>query len=207
MSDRPTLPQGRDPGWPTPTDPPPGSSATSGRPVWILLAMGLVAVIIAAGALAAVVLTRDAGPDAAAGAIEPTTDSLPSPTASTSPSTSMMPPTVPAPTTAVPPATAPPTVAPFAITSARVVRTCGASGNGDCFLSVRVAPSSGSRKLAELDEGDGLQITCTVLGEAVTASVLDRSTNVWARTVDAGYVSMAFVDATGFDPFTDSHPC
>jgi hypothetical protein len=175
--------------------------------VWILLALGLVAVTIAAGALAAVVLTRDAGPDEAAGGPEPTTTPPPSTTTPTSPSTTIIPPTVPAPTTAVPPVTAPPTVAPSMVTSARVVRTCGASGNGDCFLSVRAAPNAASRKLAELDEGDGLQITCTILGDSVTASVLDRSTNVWARTVDAGYVSMAFIDATGFDPFTNSHPC
>ena len=172
--------------------------------------MGFLAVIVAGGAL--IMVLRDPDPDP-----EPTSTTTTNvSTTTTMPVTAPTPAPTPAPVPTI--ATIPPvtTVAPAtpgvgglgsATVLAEVNRTCGADGGGDCFLSVRSAPNSDAREVIRLSEGDALSITCTVVGEAVTSSVLGRATSIWARTPDGTFVSMAFVDAPGFDPFTNSHPC
>ncbi len=203
----------------TPTEPfraplPPPSPYGKGRGgvVWLLLAAGAGAVAIAVVAL--VLVLNDQGSDDTAGVAEPTTaataatdgtsdvgsgsittSTLTGPTAA---------PVVPAAPTTDGAATAPPIAAP---TRGRVARSCGARGNGDCFLSRRASPSSDATELGRLSEGDPIDVQCTMVGESVTASALGRSTRIWARTDDGSFVSMAFVDAPGFDPFADSHPC
>lgn|GEM_PF-3612814 len=180
--------------------------------MWVLLAAGAGAVAIAVAAL--VLVLNDQGSDDTTATADPTTASTVS-TDGTGEvgSGSITTPTLAGPTaapivSAAPTtdggATAPPIAAP---TRGRVARSCGARGNGDCFLSRRSSPSSDSTELGRLSEGDQIDVQCTVVGESVTASVLGRSTRIWARTADGAFVSMAFVDAPGFDPFTDSHPC
>lgn len=174
--------------------------------------MGFLAVLVAGGALVAVTRERDPEPEptTTTSATDPPPTSEPAPTMP--PATAA--PTVPAPTPlptveTVPPVTASPigggsTAAPV---FGEVNRTCGAGGGGDCFLSVRSAPDSDAREVVRLSEGDAVVITCTVTGASVTSSVLGRATNVWARTPDGTFVSMAFVDAPGFDPFANNRPC
>lgn len=171
----------------------------NGPPAWLLVALGLVAVVVAGGALILVLQsTRSDGDSTASSGVPGSTDSSVANTApSSSPSTSAV--TIP-PTT---PATLPPTTPVQGVVS----RTCGSKGNGDCFLSVRSSPDADARELFRLSEDDEIVITCTTEGESVLSSILGRRTTVWARTDQGAWVSMAFVDAPGFDPFTDSRPC
>ncbi len=179
-----------------------------------MLTLGFLAVLVAGGALFAV--TRDPEPEpdpvptTTSTGLSTTTD--PGPPTSVRPTVPLTAPaTVPTvPMSTIPPATPPP-VGTGSTAAAPVVgevnRTCGSGGSGDCFLSVRSAPDSDAREIVRLSEGDAVVITCTVTGASVKSSVLGRTTNVWARTPDGTFVSMAFVDAPGFDPFTNSHPC
>ncbi len=93
------------------------------------------------------------------------------------------------------------------VVQARVVRTCGASGRGDCFLSVREGPSLGAREISRLIEGVQLQVVCQVIGDVVSSSALGTPTSVWSRRPDGSYVSSAYVEAAGFDPLSISKPC
>lgn len=97
-------------------------------------------------------------------------------------------------------------VTPTAV-AAQVARTCGSSGNGDCFLTVRVAPTTNSAGVRRLDEGASLLVVCQVPGEAVRSSLLSSASTAWARTPDNYYVSSVYVDAPGFDPLRISVPC
>jgi curved DNA-binding protein CbpA len=90
---------------------------------------------------------------------------------------------------------------------ARVSRSCGASGSGDCFLSVRTAATSNSPELRRLFEGETTTVVCQVTGESVRSSVLGVPTSVWVRDSSGNYMSAAFLDAPGLDPFTVSIPC
>jgi hypothetical protein len=119
---------------------------------------------------------------------------------STSASTAAPTTTPTAPSTAV---TAPPPT----FVSARVARTCGRNGRGDCFLSVRSGPTSSSAEMYRLDEGTSVSVQCQVDGESVTSSVLGSPTTVWARGTDGNYMSAAFLEGTGFNPFAVTTPC
>jgi hypothetical protein len=113
-----------------------------------------------------------------------------------------------APTTSPAPPT---TVAATALTpayfSARVSRTCGHSGRGDCFLSVRSGPTSSSTEMYRLNEGTTVSVQCQVEGESVTSSSLGSPTTVWARGTDGNYMSAAFLEGPGLDPFAVTTPC
>lgn len=98
-----------------------------------------------------------------------------------------------------------PSVVPPSIV-ATVVRTCGTSGAGDCFVSVRRAPSSTSAELARLAEGDTTTIVCQVLGERVVSSLLGRGTTLWSGTEDGSFITSAFLEGDGLDPFTKTLP-
>ncbi|MCC6183176.1 MAG: hypothetical protein IT194_00795, partial [Microthrixaceae bacterium] len=63
-----------------------------------------------------------------------------------------------------------------------VARSCGTGTRGDCFLSVRSAPSADATELNRLDEGEEVRVVCTVTAESVRSSVLGRRTSIWART-------------------------
>lgn len=180
----------------------PNNAGRGGRgpaPV-VLLVLGIVAVALAAAALVVVLLGSGGGDaDSASGSTEPpTTGPARSTSTVVSTTVSTLPTTL--------PTSAPPTTMAPAVTGV-VSRSCGSSGRGDCFLSVRAEPNSVSAEIRRLPEGDPVTIRCTVMGESVKPSMLNRSTAVWARTDDDHYVSIAFVDAPGFDLFTDSHPC
>lgn len=95
---------------------------------------------------------------------------------------------------------------PTAVTGT-VSRTCGANGRGDCFVSVRAAPTSKSAEIRRIDEGMPIDVLCQVPGQAARSSVLDRSVPVWLRLSDGHYVANVFVDAIGFDPLALNRPC
>ena len=82
-----------------------------------------------------------------------------------------------------------------------VRRTCGRNGvGGDCHLSVRAEPRSGSAELDRLAEGDSLRLECQVRGESVHSSVLGASSTVWSRTTSGGYVSNVYVSGSTITP-------
>lgn len=165
-----------------------------------MVTLGGLAVVFAAGLLVLVLRSTDNGTDSSATSSSATTAA----TSTSSPST------VPVSTATTVPPTPPPTSAPpVASVPVRgvVSRTCGARGTGDCFLSVRSSPDAESPELYRLSEDDEVWITCTSSGDSVLSSMLGRRTSIWVRTDQGGWVSLAFVDAPGFDPFTDSHPC
>jgi hypothetical protein len=196
----------------------------SGRRGLIAVLVGsTLAASIVAGLLAGALLlggddnagTATSLPEAATGTRDGTSSSAPATQPPTTvPSATVAPATVP-PATAAPPG-APPVAVPSPTVgaaqparSARVVRTCGASGKGDCFLAVRTGPSPGSSEVraARLDEGDVTTVVCQVAGGSVSSSVLGRPTTVWARDVNGHYLSAAFLDVAGWDPFVLSYPC
>lgn len=120
-------------------------------------------------------------------------------TPTTATSTTRPPTTTAAPTTTLPPLPA--------FRSGVVSRTCGRSGNGDCFLSVRSAPNSDGPEVYRLDEGSAIDVTCQTYGERVTSSVLGYPTTIWLQMTSGNYVTAAFVDAPGWDPKTLTSPC
>jgi serine/threonine-protein kinase len=83
--------------------------------------------------------------------------------------------------------------------------TCGASGTGDCFLSERVSPNAATELISNHDEGTTIQVECQVVGQAVSSSVLDRSSRIWARTTGGGYVAAIFL--SGIDKYHVTTPC
>lgn len=91
--------------------------------------------------------------------------------------------------------------------SATVVRSCGSSGRGDCFVSVRSGPTSSAPELSRLYEGTTTEVLCTVYGSSATSSILGRSTDVWAKDPAGRYMSMAFLDVLGWDLYTTTVPC
>ena len=109
--------------------------------------------------------------------------------------------TSPAPTTAVPPLPAPP---PTIV--ATVTYTCGSSGLGDCFLSLRAAPTPDSQELGRLKEGDPVDIECQVPGAQVSGSAAG-SGDVWARTPDGRYLANIYLEAPSIDRFRITMPC
>jgi hypothetical protein len=88
-----------------------------------------------------------------------------------------------------------------------VARTCGSTGHGDCFVSLRSAPNGSSPEVGRLNEGAPVLVVCQVTGEPVTSSVLGRTSTAWSRTLDGKYVSSIYVDAIGFDPLSIQVPC
>lgn len=86
-------------------------------------------------------------------------------------------------------------------------RTCGASGDGDCFLSLREGPSPDTEESGRLDEGTTVLIRCEVVGELVWSSVLDAESNVWAVTSTDEFVAGIFLDAAELDLFEVTLPC
>ncbi len=88
----------------------------------------------------------------------------------------------------------------------RVVNTCGADGTGDCFVALRSAPSSASKEFGRLNEGASVSVVCQTLGENVTSSGLGGTTDLWAGTNDGAYISSAYLDGAGLDPYEQTLP-
>jgi hypothetical protein len=161
------------------------------------------------GGVAAYALTRGGGEAAVqtAGASHAdTTTSQQVTTSTVSPTTTVAPSTTTTPPPAVVVAPAPQSAAVATVTGV-VVRTCGSSGRGDCFLSVRSGPTSSSSELRRLTEGTRLRLLCEVTGSNATSSALGWSSNIWIKAADGGYVAAVFIDAPGFDPLRFTHPC
>lgn len=154
--------------------------------------------VVATGPTSTGVLV-DGGP----GAEVPTTVSQ-----STPETTSAQPAVTPAPTQAVPVTTAPaPVVAEFAPRFGTVTRTCGASGNGDCYLTVRQSPDSKGPSVTRYIDGNQIQVECQTWGERVRSSILGRPTDVWARLTGGNFVSMAFLDVDGWSLYELTVAC
>lgn len=182
-------------------------------------ALAVIAVILATVAvgligLLAALLQSDRGRNGPApqGGVAATSEPALTTTTAAQRATTASPPRTPATTPATvavtAPATAPPTVPSTAGSrSGTVVRTCGASGNGDCFLSIRPGPNSDGAELARLDEGDSVSVVCQVTGERVTSSILGTPTNIWLRLPNGNFVTAAFVSAPGWSTFDITTPC
>ncbi len=91
--------------------------------------------------------------------------------------------------------------------AATVNRTCGANGTGDCFLALRSGPSSAGPELGRVNESGSVTLACQQRGETVRSSVLGFDVNVWARTTDGQWATMAFLDAPGWSLTDISVPC
>lgn len=214
------------PGTQAPTAPPPHGVATdqptisspaaarppdgrSGRTVWIALGVAAAVLLIGGGALLALVLVGS-DPDPSVTATDAAVTTSPTTAApATLPPTTALPATA-APATAAPATAAPPTAPPTtkrAAVPARVTRTCGAGGNGDCFVTFRPSPSSDGADLGTLDEGMSVTLECQQPGESITASELGYPTDVWARSTDGRWLSMAFLDAPGWSLTDVTVPC
>lgn len=89
--------------------------------------------------------------------------------------------------------------------SVRVVNTCGASGDGDCFLSERAGPRGSADELRQWDNGDQLKVLCQVHGTSAYSSVLGRSSDVWSQTTDGGWVASIYLDGVSKTSITT--PC
>lgn len=185
---------------------PPSRSKASGLTV-VVLVFGVVA-LVTAGVLLFVVLRRGGGsvattntpstaqPATSGGApLSATSAPIPSSTTDVAATGAEVLPTI-ATTTTEPPAV-----------TATVVRTRGASGNGDGFLSRRAAPNSASAELGRLPEGSVVQVVCAVSGESVKSSLLPASTRVWARDTSGAYLSIAFLNVPGWDLYSATVPC
>ena len=171
----------------------PPSERSRGRLLFIV-ALGLAAALVSA---AVTFLVIRAGDNSGASPAEPSTTRRTVAASATGSSASST--TLQSTTTTVLPASAP--------VEGRVARTCGAGGNGDCFLSVRSTPTGGSVEIRRLNEGDAVTVLCQVPGQPVSSSVLGETSSVWARTPDGAYVASIYVDAAGFDPLRVSVPC
>jgi hypothetical protein len=90
--------------------------------------------------------------------------------------------------------------------TATVARTCGSTGDGDCFLSVHGRPTADSAELDRLDEGTRVRLECQRIGGRTSSSVLGGSSYVWSRMVDGGYVASVFLEGAGLDPFQRTLP-
>lgn len=164
---------------PPPPAPPPPGRGPGGAPLAVVVVLAVLLLLVVAGGGLALVLRGD-DETATTGSAPSGSDPAGS-TGSTNPE-------------------------PTALT-ATVARTCGADGTSDCFLSVRSAPGEDSVERGRLDEGATVQVVCQVESDPARSSVLDRSSTVWARTVDGEYVAAVFLDVPGWDPFTVTEPC
>jgi hypothetical protein len=86
----------------------------------------------------------------------------------------------------------------------QVEGTCG--GNGDCFLSIRSSPSTGSDELGRIGEGDHVSVSCQIRGRVVE-SALHGTSDVWVALTDGGYVSGLFLDVPGWSRYDVTNPC
>jgi hypothetical protein len=167
----------------------PGRDPKSSKVWWIVLAVAVGFALASVAVLVVVLVGSRSDSDAGTSEVTVPRTANTAPVEPTTPST--VAPVVPT-TTAVP---------------GHVARTCGRSGDGDCFLTVRVAPSTSSSGLQRLDEGDPIDVVCQVTGEPVRSSSLGQSSSAWSRTTAGTYVASVFVDAAGFDPLRVSVPC
>jgi hypothetical protein len=116
-------------------------------------------------------------------------------------------------TTASPTITTTPTSAPVASSPptrptvrARVVHTCGASGHGDCFLSLRTQPTSTAPEAGRVYEGAVVEVVCQVHGQRVSGSAAGTG-DVWAKTSFGTYVANIYLEGEGIDPTSVTIPC
>ena len=131
-----------------------------------------------------------AAPTAGSTAQVPTGGAV-APPASTKPGT---PPPAPSTSQPVPSTSQPAQYTPVGMT---VQHTCGASGKGDCFLTVRTGPDSDKSAVRTYNEGDSLTGECWVNGESVTPSATGVTTTKWVRLAGGGYVTGGYVSSLG----------
>ena len=74
-----------------------------------------------------------------------------------------------------------------------MINTCGATGRGDCFLTIRSGATGSSTDLGRMDEGDTFTGECWISGQSVGASASGLRTSKWVRLPAGGYVSGAYV--------------
>lgn len=103
-------------------------------------------------------------------------------------------------------ATPPPTTSPPP-RQARVARTCGVTGRGDCFLSIRTGPTKYATEVRRVTEGGTVTVVCQVSGETVRSAILGSPTTVWVRDESGNFMTAAFLDAPGWDPLAITTPC
>jgi hypothetical protein len=84
---------------------------------------------------------------------------------------------------------------------ARVVRTCGADGTDDCYVSLRSEPTARSRELGRLDEDSKVRVVCQRTGGAAKSSVLGASSRVWSRTIGGKYLTNVYLSGRRLDTF------
>ena len=79
------------------------------------------------------------------------------------------------------------------VVNARVVRTCGKSGTDDCFVSIRRRPTARSAEVRRLREGASVRVICQRFGGRAASSVLRRTSRIWSRTTDGGYLTNVYL--------------
>lgn len=167
------------------------------RPATALLAATAAGVVVALGAIVlALVLLADrygsGGNDSAPDTSAVATTAVPSLQTTVA---------APAPVATPPPPTSAPT------RQARVTRTCGPTGRGDCFLSIRTGPTTRAPEVRRAPEADTVGVVCQVRGDSVRSAILGSPTTVWVRDETGNYMTAAFLDAPGWDPLTITTPC
>lgn len=186
-----------------------GGPRRSNRAAWWITGTLAVLVVVLAGVVTGMALTRDPGPSdtasvrrSAGPAPDPATTTSAAPPTTTAPE----PATTTRPTTAVPPPPPSTTVAPAGVRGT-AVRTCGRDGRGYCNVAVRTRPTSDAPEIRHVDEGQPIWVVCQVPGGPAYSSVLDESVAIWVRTHDGLYAANIFVDAPGFDLRSINVPC
>jgi hypothetical protein len=89
---------------------------------------------------------------------------------------------------------------------ATVTRTCGSSGAGDCFLSLRTQPNSTSPEIGRVYEGHTIRVVCQIHGENAHSSALGASTPIWSRDAEGDYMSNAYLTGGGLNPYRITLP-
>jgi hypothetical protein len=193
--------------------PPSGNGRSWFAPALVGIGAGVLVVIVALVGL--VVLGQEdeaASPSSRSGVVDSAGQTTP-PTSSvitstTVPASPVAPAPVPQPTVTPVSTTVPPTLGPVRqVVVAIASRTCGRTGDGDCFVSVRTGPATTEREVRRLLEGQSVEIECELYGEPVWTSVLGEETNVWARAVDGTYLFAGLLFAPGLNPDTVTIPC
>jgi hypothetical protein len=184
---------------PVPPPPEPLPPPVGGR--WLVPVLVVIALVAAVtvGVLAASRLGDGDDPATTTATDPPISDptTASTPTEPTDPTTPTSDPTTPT----TPPTSQPTSTGPTPIAT-RVEYTCG---NGDCFVSERAGPRADAGEVGSYDEGDTVRVLCQVVGQEISSSLLGRSSRVWARTTNGGFVAAIFL--AGIDKFRVTTPC
>ena len=206
-------------GGPTPPPPvmtPAPDGPKPSRTPWIVAAVAAVVMLVAVGTAIGLAVAGGkeqgggAGQDQVSAGGSTTAPSEASTTATTTAATTVTTTMVTQPTPIATVATTSGTSAPAPSQppiTATVSRTCGANRAGDCFLSLRSDPTSSSRELGKLNEGDSVVVVCQMHGRRTSSSVLGTSGDVWTKTADGSWVANIFLDGPGLRPLEVTRPC